>query len=113
MTSFSGNEQGLTVFLWESQSEEGREECERVIREQRDWVVWSRAWPMKGDRTPRGFEHVGKIVFCGQVKRSKQEQGDPDAENEMEDDATNTEVEARGRACRQKGCGSAVMWKPS
>ncbi len=41
-TRFWGQEQGLTVFLWESLGEEGREECERVIRTHRDWV-WSRA----------------------------------------------------------------------
>ena len=46
---------------------------------------------MIGDRTPRGFEHVGKTVFCGQVKRSKQEQGDPEAEDEMEDDAPSSQ----------------------
>ena len=73
-----------------------------MIRENTDWVVWSRAQPMQGDRTPRGFEHVGKSVFCGQVKRSTQEQRDPNAENEREDDAPDTEVEARGRACTER-----------
>jgi hypothetical protein len=32
MTRFWGNEQGPTVFLWDGLGEEGREECERVIR---------------------------------------------------------------------------------
>jgi hypothetical protein len=75
-TRFWGNEQGPTVFLWEGLGEEGREECERAIRTHRDWVVWSRARPMKGDRTPRGFEHAGQAIFCGKVKRSKKEQGE-------------------------------------
>jgi hypothetical protein len=35
---------------------------------------------MKGDRAPRGFEHVGKIVFCGKANRSKKKQGEPKAE---------------------------------
>ena len=70
-TRFWGKEQGPTVFLWESLGEEGREECERVIRPHRDWVVWSRAQPMTGDCTLRGFEHVGKVIFCGKVKRKK------------------------------------------
>ena len=43
-----GKEQGPTVFLWESLGEEGREECEKAIRKHRDWVVWSRARPVKG-----------------------------------------------------------------
>jgi hypothetical protein len=38
-TRFWGTEQGPTVFLWEGLGEEGREECERVIRAHRDWVV--------------------------------------------------------------------------
>ena len=55
-TRFWGEEHGPTVFLWEGLGEEGREECERVIRTHRDWEVWSRARPMKGDCTLRGFE---------------------------------------------------------
>jgi hypothetical protein len=62
---FWGDEQGPTVYLWDGLDEEGREECERTIQTRKDWVVWSRARPMKGDCTPRGFEHVGKTVFCG------------------------------------------------
>jgi len=63
-TRFWGKEQGPTVFLWESLGEEEREECEKAIRQHRDWVVWSRTRPMKGDCTLRGFEHVGKAIFC-------------------------------------------------
>ena len=59
-TRFWCKEQGPTVFLLESLGEEGREE--KVIRMHRDWVVWSRARPMKGDCTLRGFEHVGKVI---------------------------------------------------
>jgi hypothetical protein len=102
-TRFWGNEQGPTVFLWEGLGEEGRGECERVIRTHKDWVVWSRARPMKGDRTPRGFEHVGKAIFCGKVKRNKKEKGEPEAEDETEKDAPNNEVNENGHACRQKG----------
>jgi hypothetical protein len=43
---------------------------------------------MKGDCTPRGFEQVGKIVFCGKANRSKKEQGEPKAEQGLEDNAT-------------------------
>jgi hypothetical protein len=74
-TRFWGNQQGPTVFLWEGLGEEGREECERVIRTHRDWVVWSRARPMKGDRTPRGFEHAGKAIFCRKVKKARKNRG--------------------------------------
>jgi hypothetical protein len=38
-TRFWGKKQGPTIFLWESLGEEGREECERVIRTHRDWAV--------------------------------------------------------------------------
>jgi hypothetical protein len=92
-TRFWGEEQGPTVFLWEGLGEEGREECERVIRAHRDWVVWSRARPMKGDCTPRGFEHVGKAIFCGKVKRTKKEREEPEAEDETEQDAPDDEVD--------------------
>ena len=102
-TRFWGNEQGPTVFLWEGLGEEGREECERVIRTHKDWVVWSRARPMKGDRTPRGFEHADKAIFCGKAKRSKKEQEEREAKDEIEEDAPDNEVDESGRACRQKG----------
>jgi hypothetical protein len=58
---------------------------------------------MKGDRTPRGFEHVGKAIFCGKVKRNKKEQGESEAEDETEEDAPDNEVNEHGHACRQKG----------
>ena len=58
---------------------------------------------MNGDRTPRGFEHAGKAIFCGKVKRSKKEQGENEAEDEIEEDAPGNEVDESGRACRQKG----------
>jgi hypothetical protein len=102
-TRFWGKEQGPTVFLWESLGEEGREECEKAIHKHRDWVVWSRARPMKGDCTLRGFEHVGKAIFCGKVKRGKKEHETPGAEDETENDAADDGVEGSGRACRQKG----------
>ena len=58
---------------------------------------------MKGDCTPRGVEHVGKTVFCSKANQSKEEQGNPEAEEEMEDEAPNIEVNVSGRARRQKG----------
>ncbi len=102
-TRFWGKEQGPTIFLWESLGEEGREECERAIRTHRDWVVWSRARPMKGDGTLRGFEHVEKAFFCGQVKRRKKEHEATEAKDEAENNSSDNEVGGGGRACRQKG----------
>jgi hypothetical protein len=102
-TRFWGTEQGPTVFLWEGVGEEGQEECKRAIRAHRDWVVWSRSRPMKGDCTPRGFEHVGKAIFCGKVKGRKKEHEEPEAEDETEKDAPDNEVDEIGHACRQKG----------
>ena len=67
---------------------------------------------MKGDCTLRGFEHVGKAIFCGKVKKGKKEGEVPAAEDETENEAANDNVEGGGRACRQKrmveagGCGS-------
>jgi hypothetical protein len=58
---------------------------------------------MKGDCTLRGFEHVGKAIFCGKVKRGEKEHGAPAAEDETENDAADDGVEGSGRACRQKG----------
>jgi hypothetical protein len=100
---FWGNEQGPTIFLWDGLGEEGREECERIIRPRKDWVLWSRARPTKGERTLRGFEHVGKTVFCGNANRSKKEQREPEADEGMEDAAPNSEVNVRGRARTQRG----------
>ena len=58
---------------------------------------------MKGDCTLRGFEHVGKAIFCGKVKRGKKEQGDHEAEDEIEEHSPDNEVDESGHACRQKG----------
>jgi hypothetical protein len=83
--------------------EEDREECEKAIRTRRDWVVWSLSRPMKVDGTFRGFEHVGKAIFCGQVNRRKKEHESPGAEDEAENDTSDNEVGGGGRAGRQKG----------
>ena len=58
---------------------------------------------MKGDRTPRGFKLVGKTVFCGKANQSKKEHGEPEAEEGMEDEAPNIQVNVSGRARRQRG----------
>ena len=58
---------------------------------------------MKGDCTPKGFEHVGKTDFCGKANRGKEEQGKPEAEEGMEDEAPNSEVNVSGRARRHRG----------
>jgi hypothetical protein len=102
-TNFWGKKQGPTVFLWESLDEGGREECEKAIRTHRDWVVWSRARPAKGDCKLRGFEQEGKAVFQGKVKRKKKAHETARTEDEAENDAPEDEVEGGGRACRQKG----------
>jgi hypothetical protein len=39
---------------------------------------------MKGVPTPRGFEHAGKAIFCGKVKRSKKEEGEHEEEDEID-----------------------------
>jgi hypothetical protein len=58
---------------------------------------------MKGDHSTRGFEHAGKDIFCGKMKQSKKEQGEPEAEDEIEQDAPDTKVDESGRDCKQKG----------
>jgi len=73
--------------------------------------LWSRARPTKGDGTLRGLEHVGKTVFCGKAERSKKEHGEPEAEEVMEDEAPNSEVNVSGRARRQRGWWKRVLWK--
>jgi hypothetical protein len=61
--------------LWDGLDEEGREECERAIRTRNDWVVWSRARPMKGDCTPRGFEHGGKLSSVEKLIEARESKG--------------------------------------
>ena len=65
--------------------------------------MWSRARPVKGDCTLRGFEQEGKAIFRGKVKRKKKEHEAARTEDETENDAPDDEVEGGGRACRQKG----------
>ncbi len=61
----------------------------------------------------RGFEHVGKAIFCGKVKRGEKEHEALGAEDKTENDVSDNRVEGCGRACRQKGGGSMGTWKPS
>ena len=65
----------------------------------------------EGDCSPRRFEHVGKTVFCGKANRSKKVQGEPVAEEGMEEEAPNSEVNVSGRASGKKGGGSVGSWK--
>jgi hypothetical protein len=58
---------------------------------------------MKGDYTLRGFEHVGKAIFCGKVKRRKKEHEETGAEDKAENDASDNKVDGRGHSWRQKG----------
>ena len=65
--------------------------------------MWSRARPVKGDCTLRGFEQEGKAIFCGKVKRKKKDHEAARTEDETDNDAPDDEVAGGGRACRQKG----------
>ena len=84
----------------------------KVIRTHRDWV-WSRAWPMKGDCTLRGFEHVGKATFCGKVKHRKKEHETTGAKDEAEANALDNKVDGSDALADRKGGGSVGTWKLS
>jgi hypothetical protein len=65
---------------------------------------------MKGDCTPRGFEHVGKTVFCGKANRSKKSKGS--LKQMKHPIATLTRADAKSDApAGKKGDGSEVSWK--
>ena len=77
---------------------------------------------MKGDCTPKGFEHVGKTDLCGKANRGNEEQGKPEAEEGREDEAVeapiatllgaSTRASARADApTGKKGGGSVGSWK--
>jgi hypothetical protein len=85
---FWGEARGPTVFLWDGLGEKGRELCADVIHTRKDWVVWSRARPIKGDRTPMEFEQAGKTFFCGKAKCNMKEQGGQEAEEEIEEEGS-------------------------
>ena len=103
---FWGNNDGPTVFLWESLDEDGRQECERVMSERRDWIVWSRTRPGRKKDEVRGFKTKGKALFEGRAeKRDEDKQspsGDDMSEDEMEEENRDQE-KTRGRACKQRG----------
>ena len=100
---FWGDARGPTVFLWDGLDEAGRELCADVIHTRKDWVVWSRARPIKGDNTPREIEQAGKTFFCGKAKCNMKEQGGQEAEEEMEEEGSGNKVNVGGRARRQRG----------
>jgi hypothetical protein len=66
---FWGNEQRLTVFLWDGLDEEGREECERTIQTRKDWVVWEGflGWVFFGF----GSTSIRSTVVTGQTEGLK------------------------------------------
>ncbi len=68
---------------------------------------------MKGDCTLRGFEHVGKAIFCRKVKRRKKEHEAPGAEDEAENDASDDESMGVDALAGRKGGGSVGTWKLS
>ena len=49
------------------------------------------------------FEHEGKAIFCGKVKRKKKEHEALGEEDEIESEVPDDEVEGCVRANRQKG----------
>ena len=77
------------------------------FRHEKTGCVEQNATNERGLHTKR-FENVGKTVFYGKAKRSKKEQGEPEAEEGMEDEAPNSEVNVRGRARRSKVGGGSV-----
>ena len=58
--------------------------------------VWSRARPIKGDRTPREFEQAGKPFFFGKAKCNMKEQDGLEAEEGMEEEGSGNEVHVNG-----------------
>ena len=68
---------------------------------------------MKGDCTQRGFEHVGKVIFCAKVKRRKKENEALEAEDEAENDAQTTKSMGVDALAGRKGGGSVGTWKLS
>jgi hypothetical protein len=91
------------VFLLDVVGEEGRQECEACNSDtKRLGCVEPSATNKRGLHTKR-FENVGKTVFYGKAKRSKKEQGEPEAEEGMEDEAPNSEVNVSGRTLSQRG----------
>jgi hypothetical protein len=51
---------------------------------------------VKGDCTLRGFEHVGKAIFCGKVKCRKKEHESTEVEDEAENDASDNQIDGGG-----------------
>ena len=103
---FWGSSDGPTVFLWESLDEDGRKECERVMSERRDWIVWSRTRPGRKKDEVRGFKTKGKAFFEGRAQKRDENRQSPCEDNmsedEMEEEHQDQE-KTRGRACRQRG----------
>ena len=103
---FWGSSDGPTVFLWESLDEDGRKECERVMSERRDWIVWSRTRPGRKKDEVRGFKTKGKALFEGRAQKRDENRQSPCEDNmsedEMEEEHQDQE-KTRGRACRQRG----------
>ncbi len=85
--------------------------CADVIQARKDWVVWSRARPIKGDCTLREFEQVGKTNFCGKARQNMKEQGGREAEGETEEEESSNDVNVSRRVRRHEDGGNKVSWK--
>jgi hypothetical protein len=68
---------------------------------------------VKGDCTLRGFEHVGKAIFCGKVKRKKKEHEAPGAEDKTRQRTMLQTTKSMGvdALAGSKGGGSVGTWK--
>ena len=105
-TTFWGDSQGPTVFLWESLDANGRRECEQVMDTRQDWIVWSRTRPSRNKLQTRGRMPRAKALFEGKVRKGKDDGQPTDADELSEDDTDEPRSDrekAGGRACKQRG----------
>jgi len=66
---FWGEDDRLTVVVWENLSESEQEQLSEKVGKSKDWVVWCRS--REKDEEQRPFEVDGKEIFSNRSKQAK------------------------------------------
>jgi hypothetical protein len=97
-TELWGKSDGLTVYLWDTLTEEKKKTCNEQLEKTKIWVVWCKS-STEIDNTTSAMRR-GKVVFCSK-KTTKETEGEKRGNKDKK------ELQQKGlrtKGCWRKGC---------